>query len=77
MGLLRSKDDDVYICLRCRTLPVDDNSRMQFDIPQSIPDQLKNELINKCKYKDTIFSDLNRFGPSDHQFDYILLNKLE
>ena len=74
---VKSKDGQIYVCQRCKTQSKNDNNRTQFDIPSSIPQSLKNDLIMKCKYKDTIFSDASRFGSSTQQYDYIMLNRLE
>ena len=73
---LMSKDQNYYLCSRCKKSTNNDD-RNSFEIPEDFPVSLKEKLKEKCKYKDNIFADQKRFGFSEHQNDYIILNKLE
>ena len=56
---LMSKDGSFYICFRFQKKV---NNRQfdfgTFETPRGIPENLKKKLQEKCKYKDTIFSDV-------------------
>ena len=76
-----SKDQHYYICLACwqgiRRKSMKTKVERPLFIVEDLPDSLKQQLIEKCQYKDTIFSDKMRFGENCLSYQYVLPNKLE
>ena len=76
-----TKDKKYYICISCyqgiRKKSMKTKDERPLFIVRDIPDSLKQKLIEKCQFKNTIFADKNRFGENCLSYQYILPNKLE
>ena len=76
-----NKDQQYYICAYCyqgiRKKSMKKKDERPLFIVRDFPQSLENQLLEKCQFKDTIFSDKNRFGENCLSSQYILPNKLE
>ena len=76
-----SKDQKYYVCVYCyrkiRQGKMKPTSQKELFLVPNIPDTLRHQLLESCQFKDTIFSDVNRFGDNILAQRYIFPNRLE